>query len=128
MSLEMLPLIMQTGRIPAGALRHRTVWQRTIATTQDAHGGDVATPTIMGARRAFAEPLAGQELFTARQIHAKINYRLVLRHADIQPQDIFTVYGIAGESDLTLHAQSVQHMALHSGRATVVLCSTEPVL
>jgi SPP1 family predicted phage head-tail adaptor len=73
--------------INPGRLRHRIEIQISVD-TNDSFGQPIpAWAVLFGNVKAFVEPLSGQELFDARQLHAEVTHRIIVRYlAGITPK------------------------------------------
>ncbi len=67
------------GALDAGKLRHRLTVQEP-SRTQDGYGQAVVSFSPRGSRWARFEPLAGRELWQARQVQADATHRVTLRY------------------------------------------------
>lgn len=65
----------------AGALRHQLTFESPAAATQNAYGEKLSgTWTEQGTVWGAVSPLAGRELEHARQTHATVTHRIVVRY------------------------------------------------
>ena len=81
----------------AGTLRHRVTFQRATVTDSDT-GTPVQTWADLITVWARVEPLAGKERYSAMQVQADVDYRILTRHnstlSDLAPDDRATWNGI----------------------------------
>jgi SPP1 family predicted phage head-tail adaptor len=70
-----------------GQLRHRLDVE-SFTETRDSFGQPITTWAVLhDGVKAFVEPLAGRELFQARQLHADVTHRITMRYvAGITPK------------------------------------------
>lgn len=64
-----------------GERRHRVTFQ-TASVVQDAYGEPDITYTTLGIRWALVQPMKGRERFSANQVQADVDHRIVCRYDD----------------------------------------------
>ncbi len=65
--------------VRAGTMRHRVEIHKATETAND-FGELTLAPAIDSTVWAAIEPLSGQELFEARQVHGEVTHKITMRH------------------------------------------------